>query len=310
MLLRSSLRGFPSWRRKSDMNKRDREQLRASIANDLVQGQGEHSPTRELLKQYAPLEGIVTPPVSGHSLRSRLPQPVENTMASRATVARGANNKEKLDDVFKRKSSSKGKNTAVTSEPVENHSGPVASRERKAATDDELSRVRSAFDTATATAGTIPNPKPITRTVSQRSRWEKTMSVLEAVARRTPPATRSSSRSSTCSWTSCARRARARRGAPGSRRGRRPRAPRPRRGARACAEPLRRDPRTRRRARGARARRSSRRRLLSSRLPRSRAWPRRARPGGLLRPRRAAEGAQGQDRGPGAIARMIWHPVR
>src|SRR5216117_3520597 len=38
------------------MNKRDREQLRASIAKDLVQGQGEHSPTKELLRQYTPLE--------------------------------------------------------------------------------------------------------------------------------------------------------------------------------------------------------------------------------------------------------------
>ena len=47
------------------MNKRDREQLRASIARDLVQGQGEHSPTKELLKQYAPLEGVVTTPASG-----------------------------------------------------------------------------------------------------------------------------------------------------------------------------------------------------------------------------------------------------
>jgi len=43
------------------MNKRDTEQLRASIAKDLVQGQGEQSPTRELLKQYAPLEGVITP---------------------------------------------------------------------------------------------------------------------------------------------------------------------------------------------------------------------------------------------------------
>ena len=42
------------------MNKRDREQLRASIAKDLIEGQGEPSPTRELLRQYVPLEGIVS----------------------------------------------------------------------------------------------------------------------------------------------------------------------------------------------------------------------------------------------------------
>ena len=44
------------------MNKRDMQQLKASIAKDLVQGQGEHSPTKELLKQYAPLEWVVTGP--------------------------------------------------------------------------------------------------------------------------------------------------------------------------------------------------------------------------------------------------------
>ena len=67
------------------MNKRDREQLRASIAKDLVQGQGEHSPTKELLRQYTPLAGVVTtpnlPPQPGRA------QPVENSLAPRATVA-------------------------------------------------------------------------------------------------------------------------------------------------------------------------------------------------------------------------------
>ena len=51
------------------MNKRDREQLRTSIAKDLVQGQGEHSPTKELLRQYAPLEGVVTTPAKGKGTR-------------------------------------------------------------------------------------------------------------------------------------------------------------------------------------------------------------------------------------------------
>src|SRR6058998_4378255 len=70
------------------MNKRDREQLRASIAKDLVQGQGEHSPTKELLKQYAPLEGIITTPAPDVSRRSGSgAQPVENTLAPHATVA-------------------------------------------------------------------------------------------------------------------------------------------------------------------------------------------------------------------------------
>jgi hypothetical protein len=63
------------------MNKRDREQLRASIARDLVEGQGEHSPTKELLRQYAPLDGVVTKPSNT--------TPVEKSLASHATVALG-----------------------------------------------------------------------------------------------------------------------------------------------------------------------------------------------------------------------------
>ncbi len=64
------------------MNKKDREQLRESIARDLIEGQGSSSPTRELLKLYAPLEGIVS--TAGPSSF----EPVENTMAGGATVAR------------------------------------------------------------------------------------------------------------------------------------------------------------------------------------------------------------------------------
>ena len=70
------------------MNKRDREQLRASIAKDLVQGQGENSATRELLRQYAPLQGVVSQPTPRNPVPSGVPEPVENSMAPRATVAR------------------------------------------------------------------------------------------------------------------------------------------------------------------------------------------------------------------------------
>jgi hypothetical protein len=69
------------------MNKRDREQLRASIAKDLVQGQGEHSPTKELLKQYAPLEGVVTTSANGKAARPSPAPPVEKSLAPHATVA-------------------------------------------------------------------------------------------------------------------------------------------------------------------------------------------------------------------------------
>jgi hypothetical protein len=65
------------------MNKRDMQQLKASIARDLVQGQGDNSATRDLLKQYVPLNGIVSKPESNAQ-----PQvPVENCMAPHATVA-------------------------------------------------------------------------------------------------------------------------------------------------------------------------------------------------------------------------------
>ena len=66
------------------MNKRDREQLRACVAKDLVQGKRDHSPTKELLKQYAPLDGIVAPPGADGS---PLVAPVEKSLAPHATVA-------------------------------------------------------------------------------------------------------------------------------------------------------------------------------------------------------------------------------
>jgi len=62
------------------MNKRDMQQLKASIARDLVQGQGDNSATRDLLKQYVPLNGIVSKPEPDE-------MPVKNCLAPHATVA-------------------------------------------------------------------------------------------------------------------------------------------------------------------------------------------------------------------------------
>jgi hypothetical protein len=59
------------------------QQLKASIARDLVQGQGDNSATRELLKQYVPLNGIVSKPEP----EIRKEMPVENCLAPHATVA-------------------------------------------------------------------------------------------------------------------------------------------------------------------------------------------------------------------------------
>jgi hypothetical protein len=65
------------------MNKRDMQQLKASIAKDLVQGQGDNSATRDLLKQYVPLNGIVSKPEP--DIRHEMPE--ENCLAPCATVA-------------------------------------------------------------------------------------------------------------------------------------------------------------------------------------------------------------------------------
>jgi hypothetical protein len=66
------------------MNKRDMQQLKASIARDLVQGQGDNSATRDLLKQYVPLNGIITKPEQ--EIQPQIS--VENCIAPHATVAR------------------------------------------------------------------------------------------------------------------------------------------------------------------------------------------------------------------------------
>ena len=68
------------------MNKRNREQLRASVAKDLVQGKRNSSATTDLLKQYTPLEGILTPQVSDTPAS---PGPVEKSVAPHATVVQG-----------------------------------------------------------------------------------------------------------------------------------------------------------------------------------------------------------------------------
>jgi hypothetical protein len=66
------------------MNKRNREQLRASVASDLAQGKRNSSATTDLLKQYAPLEGILTLQVADNPAS---PVPVEKSLAPHATVS-------------------------------------------------------------------------------------------------------------------------------------------------------------------------------------------------------------------------------
>src|SRR5262245_58422509 len=68
------------------MNKRNREQLRASVANDLIQGKRNSSATTDLLKQYTPLEGILTPQVADTPASA---SSVEKSLAPHATVVQG-----------------------------------------------------------------------------------------------------------------------------------------------------------------------------------------------------------------------------
>src|SRR4029453_3035126 len=69
------------------MKKRNQEQLRVAIANDHAQGLGGYSPTRELLRQYAPLEGIITKSAPEILPKTGCLEPVENSLAPHATVA-------------------------------------------------------------------------------------------------------------------------------------------------------------------------------------------------------------------------------
>jgi hypothetical protein len=66
------------------MNKRNREQLRACVAKDLIQGKRSSSATTDLLKQYAPLDGLLTPQVADHTPSS---VSVEKSLAPHATVS-------------------------------------------------------------------------------------------------------------------------------------------------------------------------------------------------------------------------------
>jgi hypothetical protein len=73
------------------MNQKNREQLRAAIVDNLNQGKQAHSPTRDLLKQYRPLKGILTPVLEHVEATigdtGGTPTPVEKSMAAGATVA-------------------------------------------------------------------------------------------------------------------------------------------------------------------------------------------------------------------------------
>jgi hypothetical protein len=193
------------------MNKRDREQLQASIPKDLVQGQGENSATRELLRQYAPLQGVVSQPSSRNSVPSGIPQPEGNSMAPRATVAQkptlarntdvalqttvesdatlahGANNKEKLDDDLKRKSSSKcGSAIASFENATGHHKGAAAPAERHANAGSDLALIRAAYERATGNRWSKSDTEAYQTNGLKAIPTSKIVSTLETLSQRTP----------------------------------------------------------------------------------------------------------------------------
>jgi hypothetical protein len=167
------------------------QQLKASIAKDLIQGQGDNSATRDLLKQYVPLHGIVSKPEP----EIRHEMPVENCMASdatlapracpapHATVARGATIENDDDDLTNKSSSSKGERTDIGSMPVENHTCAAAPREKETA---DFLLVREAYEKATGNRWNQSDSEAYLQNNIANLPATKIVSVLETVSRRTP----------------------------------------------------------------------------------------------------------------------------
>jgi len=145
------------------MNKRDREQLRSSISKDLVRGQAASSPTKELLRQYAPLEGILTTPCPDASPRSVPPAP----------------------DI-KENHHQRPEKAETGSDPVENHSRAAAPRERQEPAREHFALVCAAYEKATGNRWNKADSEAYYENGIEKLPVEKAISALEAVARRTP----------------------------------------------------------------------------------------------------------------------------
>lgn len=85
-----------------------------------------------------------------------------------------------------KKSSSKGKNTAVTSDPVENHSSAAAPRESQEGVDQHLALVQATYERATGNRWNKSDSKTYTENGLRRVPAGKIISVIEAVTQRTP----------------------------------------------------------------------------------------------------------------------------
>jgi hypothetical protein len=101
-------------------------------------------------------------------------------------VARHATNKDDDDDKNKKQSSSKGQTVTADSEPVENHRCAAAPRERQETGDRHVALVRAAYEKATGNRWTKSDSEAYDENSIKRVPLVKIISVLEAVARRTP----------------------------------------------------------------------------------------------------------------------------
>ena len=109
---------------------------------------------------------------------------MEKTLAPHDTVARCATNKH--DDDIKITSSSKGEKFGVDTDPVENHSGAAAPRERNTTAGENFLLVRAAYEKATGNRRNKADSEAYHQNGIGKVPLDKIISLLEAVVRRTP----------------------------------------------------------------------------------------------------------------------------
>ncbi len=108
------------------------------------------------------------------------------SLAPAATVARRANNKDDDDDKKKNNHHQRGGKIAHGSAPVENHSSAAAPREKEETAELHLTLVRDAYEKATGNRWNNSDFEAYVVNGLQKIPVEKIISVLEAVAQRTP----------------------------------------------------------------------------------------------------------------------------
>jgi hypothetical protein len=109
------------------------------------------------------------------------------TLALKTTVARHATNKDDDDDdKNKKQSSSKGQTVTGDCKPVENHRCAAAPRERPETSDRHLVLVQAAYEKATGNRWNKSDSEAYSENRIKKVPVDRIISILEAVARRTP----------------------------------------------------------------------------------------------------------------------------